>query len=263
MSSSHQSPNAATEQNRDILLLKARAWAKADPLFTVKNLPGATAVFSGSSSDTFNILALEPAGSTNAFSIIEKARDTVFGENRFAVWSWELGQLQSLPISAEVIEENLIMTCTAGDLTAPAAGASDLETTPVTDPLHLMDVGGVLASVFGDNPEAFMLQSIYAGQDEASIERLDTHYLLAYEGGVAAATGSYILDGTLAGVFDIAVRPDLQKNGLGSRMFNAVIDAAVADGAQSFTLHASAKGAGIYERAGFKVAGTCWSLNIG
>ena len=254
--------NKTAEINRDIFIAKTSAWAKADPLFSAEKIPGATIVFSGSSSDTFNVLALEPRANLKAFDIIEKARKRVFGDNRFAVWSWQEGQLQSLPISAEVIEENLIMTCGADALSPRPADRTPLEVTPVSDPMHLMDVGSVMASVFGEGEEAFMVQSIYAGQDENSLSALDTRYLLAYEGGVAAAAGSFILEGDVAGIFDIAVRPDMQKKGLGSRMFDAVIDAARAAGATSFTLQASAAGAGIYKRAGFKQTGTCWCLDI-
>jgi len=262
VSQTSQVSDDAVSKNRENFLIKASAWAKADPLFSVQEMPGATAVFSGSSSDTFNILALERASKINTFKAIEKARETLFGNNRFAVWSWETGQLQSLPVSEEVIEENLIMTCHIANLADREPDDTPLETTPVTDPMHLMDVGGVLASVFGESQEAFMLQSIYAGQDETSLAALQIRYLLAYEAGVAAAAGSYITDGTLAGIYDVAVRPALQKKRLGSRMFNAVIDAAAASGAQSFTLQAAASGAAIYKRAGFAVAGSCWCLDI-
>ncbi len=253
---------AAINANRDNFISKTSAWAKADPLFIVQQYDGATAVFSGSSTDTFNILALARDAKRSAFDIIDEARNTLFGDNHFAVWSWQDGQLQDLPVDKSAIEENLIMACDAAGLTKIPETRKPLDTTVAGDPLHLMDVGAVIAAIFGAGEEGFMIQSVFAGQDEGSIERLPSQYLLAYEGGKAVATGSYILEGGHAGIYDIAVLPDQQKKGLGSRMVDAVLKAAISDGARSFTLQASVDGAGIYERAGFSALGACWCLDM-
>ena len=253
---------AAITANRDNFISKTSAWAKADPLFQIKELDGGLAVFSGSSTDTFNTLALDRDTKRPAFEIIEEARNTLFQENRFAVWSWLDGQLQALPVDNTAIEENLIMACDHDDLVKIPESRKPLDTTQAKEPMHLMDVGSVLGSIFGENEEGFMIQSVLAGLDESSIEKLPTQFLLAYEGGKAVATGSYILNNTLAGVYDVAVLPDEQKKGIGSRMFDAVLAAAINNGARSFTLQASVDGAGIYERAGFQTLGACWSLDI-
>ena len=254
--------DAAINANRDNFILKTSAWAKADPLFSVVELDGATAVFSGSSSDTFNVLALARDTKRPAFDIIDEARNTVFSENRFAVWSWQDGQLQALPVDKTAIEENLIMACENDGLAKIPASRKPLDVTPVREPMHLMDVGAVIASIFGEQEEGFMIQSVFAGQDENSIEKLPVQYLLAYQDGKAVATGSFIKDGSHAGIYDIAVLPDMQTNGLGSRMFDAVVKAATRGGLQGLSLQASVDGAGIYTRAGFENLGTCWCLNI-
>jgi len=253
---------AALDANRANFILKTSGWAKADPLFSVVQLDGATAVFSGSSTDTFNILALDRITKRPVFDIIEEARSTLFGDNRFAVWSWQDGQLQSLPVDKTAIEENLIMTGDSDSLTAIPEGREMLSVTPVQEPMHMMDAGTVLASTFGESEEAFMIQSVFAGQDQTSIEQLPVQYLLAYGGGKAVASASYILDGNHAGIYDIAVLPSEQKQGLGTRMFDTLIGVAVAKGARSFTLQASADGAGLYDRAGFQTLGACWCLDI-
>ncbi len=252
----------AITANRTNFILKAKAWAEADPLFSVVQLDGATAVFSGSSTDTFNILALAPGSTRPAFDIIEEARDSVFTNNRFAVWSWKDGQLQSLPVDKSAIDEHLIMTCEHDDLTAPSAAQEKLAITPANEPQHLMDIGAVLGSTFGGNEEAFMVQSVFAGQEQAAIEALKTKYFIAYDGGKPVACGSYIIEGSYAGVYDIAVLAERRKEGLGGQMFGAVLKAAAQDGAMTFTLHASPDGEGIYDRAGFQTIGFCWSLDI-
>jgi GNAT superfamily N-acetyltransferase len=254
--------DAALKANRDNFILKASAWAEVDPLFSTVQFDGATAVFSGSSTDTFNILALTPSSKRKAFDIIEDARRTLFGDNRFAVWSWQDGQLQDLPVDKSAIEENLIMTCDLDELAAAPTKQKTLVPTKAQEPQQLMDVGTVIASAFGDSEEGFMVQSVFSGQEEASIQALKTCYFLSYEDAAPVATGSYIIKDTLAGIYDIAVLPAKQKDGLASRMFAALIAAAAKEGATSFTLQASTEGASIYERAGFQTLGVCWCLDI-
>lgn len=253
---------AAINANRNNFIQKASAWAEADPLFTVREFDGAIAVFSGSSTDTFNVLALARDTDRPAFEIIDEARAGLFGENRFAVWSWKDGQLQDLPVDNDAIEENLIMACDADDLEKIPGNRKPLDTTPAKEAQHLIDVGAVLGSVFGESEEGFMVQSVFAGLDEVSLGKLRTRYLLSYDGGQAVSAASYICGGETAGIYDVAVRPELQKKGTGSRMFDAVLAAAITDGARAFTLQASADGAGIYERAGFQALGACWCLDI-
>lgn len=254
--------DAAVAANHANFIKKACSWAEADPLFTVKELDGAIAVFSGSSTDTFNVLILDIDTKRKAFSIIDEARNNIFGENRFAVWSWKDGQLQDLPVDSSVIEENLIMACELGDLTETPADRKSMSATDVIEASHIMGVAGVLGAVFGENEESFMVQSVLAGQDHVSIEKLAIKYLVYYDSGEAIASGSYILNGEMAGIYDIAVPPQHRNKGLGSRMFDTALAAAKQAGAKQYTLQASAEGAGIYERAGFETLGACWSLDI-
>ncbi|MBL4790805.1 MAG: GNAT family N-acetyltransferase [Kordiimonadaceae bacterium] len=249
-------------ENRLNFTAKVSAWAKADPLFTTRSFTGAEAVFSGSSTTTFNALVLDPSCKRGAFKIIDQARSELFDGNPFAVWSWQDGQLQNLPVQADAVEEMRVMTATVADLKQRAANQEVLETTLVQHSAHLMDVGSVIADVFGEDPEGIMVQSIYAAQEDASILDLKIEYRLAYENGIAAATGSFILRDGIAGIYDISVRPNLQKQGLGSKMFDAILARAIGQGATSFTLQASTDSANIYERAGFKTVGYCWCLDI-
>lgn len=154
------------------------------------------------------------------------------------------------------------MACESDGLAKIPLSRKPIDVTPAREPMHLMGVGSVIASIFGEQEEGFMIQSVFAGQDENSMDKLPIKYLLSYDDGKAIATGSYTLEGNHAGIYDVAVLPDLQKKGIGSRMFDAVLAAAITDGARTFTLQASSDGASIYERAGFQMLGTCWCLDI-
>lgn len=251
-----------TKTNRELFIAKAAAWQKADPLFTVQDIMGATAVFSGSSTDTFNVLALEPNAKRSTVETVDHARRSVFGaDNRFAIWSWEEGQLDDLTPLLGAAEENLVMSATL-ESRVPQKPKIALTVTHATSSAHLAAAGTVLAEIFGENEEGFMVQSIYMAQEEAAVKNLPLQYLVAYEDGGPIATGSFLLTGDTASIFDVAVRPSLQGKGIGSAMFEAVFDAATDAGAKNFTLQATADGAGIYERAGFKKLGSCWCLDF-
>lgn len=250
------------QKNRALFIQKAAAWQKADPLFTVQDIIGATAVFSGSSTDTFNILALETGAKRSVLDTIDHARRAVFGaENRFAIWSWQEGQLDDLTPLFGAAEENLIMALALEDRIKQQPDV-DLTISPATSSTHLAAAGMVLAEIFGENEEGFMVQSIYIAQEETSVQNLPLQYLVAYEDGGPIATGSFLLEDNVAAIFDIAVRPAMQGKGIGAAMFEAVLDAATVAGAKSFTLQATAKGAGIYRRAGFKTLGSCWCMDF-
>ncbi len=250
------------QENRQLLINKAAAWQKADPLFTVKDILGATSIFSGSSTDTFNILALEPNAKRSAVETVDHARRSIFGaDNRFAIWSWEEGQLDPLTPLLGAAEENLVMSASTETRVVQEPKVT-LSVTPASSSEHLAAAGMVLSELFGENEEGFMVQSIYMAQEEASVANLPIRYLVAYEDGGPIATGSYLLENGTAAIFDLAVRPSYQKKGIGSAMFEAVLDAATQAGARRFALQATADGAGIYTRAGFETIGSCWCLDF-
>lgn len=242
----------SSAHNRRIFLKKASAWVGFDPNFSRHAIEGADVVYSGRSTDTFNIIALNPDFQGNIEALVEKARKDIFGpNNRFAVWSWRQGQLDTLNGAPE---PNLVMTCTVGErrLQGNLRQPLTISNAPIAD------AGQILAALFEGTPEVGAIQSLY-GSDASNFP---LKCLAAYEDGRPIASGSYVLDESTAGIFDIAVLPTLRHKGIGSMMFEAVLDAASREGATSFTLQATAAGAGIYKRAGFQTAGTCWCLDF-
>ena len=83
-------------------------------------------------------------------------------------------------------------------------------------------------------------------------------YLAAVdEGGIVAYGGIMILDGD-AHIMNLAVRPDRQRSGLGTRMLLALVDEALALGVSHLTLElriSNRAALSLYERFGFTPVG--------
>lgn len=246
----------SSAHNRRIFLKKASAWVGFDLNFSFHAMEGADVVYSGRSTDTFNIIALDPDFQGNIEALVEKARQEIFApNNRFAVWSWRQGQLDTLSGASE---PNLVMTCTVGERRLQG----NLRQPLAISHAPISDAGHVLAALFEGSPEVDAIQSLYGLTDGIDASNFPLKCLAAYEDGRPIASGSYVLDESTAGIFDIAVLPTLRHKGIGTMMFEAVLDAASREGATSLTLQATAVGAGIYKRAGFQTAGTCWCLDF-
>lgn len=69
--------------------------------------------------------------------------------------------------------------------------------------------------------------------------------------GRAVATGTAYLDGSTAGLYNIATVADARGRGVGYAVTLALLDLARKTGAQQVVLHATEAGRPVYERAGF------------
>jgi GNAT superfamily N-acetyltransferase len=79
-------------------------------------------------------------------------------------------------------------------------------------------------------------------------------WLVIRDGGMAAACGHAVADGGLCGLFDLAVRPEFRRRGLGRRLLAALAGWGAARGAGLCWLQVAPGNAGarrIYEAAGF------------
>jgi ribosomal protein S18 acetylase RimI-like enzyme len=125
--------------------------------------------------------------------------------------------------------------------------------------------GHVLASIFEDgNPsEAENVRAIYARFSGVAAGASSEMVLLnGYAEGQAVATAVVFFTGEVAGIFDIATRPEHRCRGFGSAMFAAALHTAAEGGARLAVLQASPDGLNIYQRAGFNPVGTfeVWNL---
>ncbi len=83
-------------------------------------------------------------------------------------------------------------------------------------------------------------------------ERLGFSMLLGCLDGEDVAVGASFVTDEMAGVYNVAVRPDLRRRGFGEAITWAVIAAALARGARHACLGASEMGYPVYARMGFE-----------
>ena len=132
-------------------------------------------------------------------------------------------------------------------------------------PEDIQAFGQVLASIFeeGNPSEAENVRAIYARFSVVAVEAPTEMVLLnGFADGQAVASAAVFFTGKVAGIFDIATRPEHRGRGFGSAMFAAALHVAADAGARLAVLQASPDGLNIYQRAGFKPLGTfeVWNL---
>ncbi len=78
---------------------------------------------------------------------------------------------------------------------------------------------------------------------------------VAYRNGEPVGTSSLYLDGSVAGIYTVAVVPEARQQGLGAALTVTPLEAARAQGYRIGILQASAMGAPVYRRLGFQEYG--------
>ncbi|SHJ00377.1 Acetyltransferase (GNAT) family protein [Roseomonas rosea] len=126
---------------------------------------------------------------------------------------------------------------------------------PLTDP----------SARWGEEPDAEWLSVLSTAEYQGPARRAEKEkavpllarpatWLVLREDGVAAACGHAVADGGLCGVFDLAVRPEFRRRGLGGRLLGALAGWGASQGAGLCWLQVAPGNAGarrIYVAAGF------------
>lgn len=110
--------------------------------------------------------------------------------------------------------------------------------------------GDVLSSIFDPIDES--VKAFYQKIGESSRSACpEMIYYIGYHEDIPVTIGAlYLTD--VAGIYDVATRPEYRRRGFGSALFRHLVNEAKQAKYESAVLVASAEGAGIYERAGFK-----------
>ena len=86
---------------------------------------------------------------------------------------------------------------------------------------------------------------------------LPLHHLLGRLDGRPVATASVLLDGGIAGVYDVSTVPGARRRGIGTALTVAALQLGRADGYEIAFLQPSAMGRRLYERLGFRECCVC------
>jgi ribosomal protein S18 acetylase RimI-like enzyme len=167
-------------------------------------------------------------------------------------------------------EEEVGMAAALSTLVAspsPHPPPTDLQIVAAKTAALLHDFGEVLNSIFPPPPYhgyTDLAAWFAAAAPQADLESPSCPYraFVGYLDGKPVASGSLFLGAGVAGIYDIATKPEYQRRGYAGLMMETVLDEARNEGYKTAVLEASLEGKSVYKRLGFAEAGLCevWNL---
>ena len=132
------------------------------------------------------------------------------------------------------------------------------EVVRVTDPSDLAPLGDVIGDAF-DCPAAWCRDLLGPG----FLTTPDLDVFAARADGEMVGAACTVRVGTTVGVYAVATRSSVQRQGVGASVLSAAMAHHLERGSAAFGLHASAEGLGLYERLGFVVLfeAPVWSVD--
>lgn len=220
-----------------------------------------TAVDCGLPSDTFNVII---PTTTNIDELANQLSSHLqhFTDKQFpvAVWCWN-----------DILTVELSQLLARHGLTNDESDVAmwlNLQTTPIVKPVpqsllirsvqtpdDYEQFADVITELFGDSAEADQIRLYHQNSSKVHTANQPMKLYIGIAEDKVVATGTLFLDGCLAGIYDIATRPDWRGWGFGSQMFHYLLWLAQQHSATQAVLQASTDGLGIYKRAGFTEVG--------
>ncbi|MCC7448024.1 MAG: GNAT family N-acetyltransferase, partial [Anaerolineae bacterium] len=87
---------------------------------------------------------------------------------------------------------------------------------------------------------------------DAMVGRQDGHTMLARQYGRAVGTGRLLYINGVASIYEVATRPDAQRQGVGTAVMRALQEQALADGYAATVLASSRAGLALYRKLGYR-----------
>jgi GNAT superfamily N-acetyltransferase len=213
----------------------------------------------GLPSDTFNVLVVRD------MSAPAELLATVDGFNAkgfpLSVWYWEsdVKDADLVVFSQHGLSHAETHVAMYADLTEiqvtsfPIAGLEIKQAMIASD---LLQFGEVMTDLFGDSSEGHSVFAYFQRLCEYPISTFPAmHYYLGILHGTVVATGTLFIGSETVGIYDIATRDKYRRRGIGSAMFQSLLETARTWNRHYCVLQASRDGLGIYLKAGFRSAG--------
>ena len=175
-----------------------------------------------------------------------------------AVWCWDYFKNANKVLKStclKSVEVNIGMYAETNKFNLLNNKKENFKIKAVSNKEELKVFGQVLAEVFTDELEK---ENIINYCNKLALSSFDFYssmkFYLGYLDGEAVATGSSFITKDSAGIYDIVVLECKRKNGLGSQMFNFILQDIKANFSGMCVLLASENGYNIYKKAGFEPA---------
>ncbi|WP_284349165.1 GNAT family N-acetyltransferase [Roseisolibacter agri] len=237
------------------------AWAPArTPGMRVLADDALVLVDSGLACDTFNHVCRARLDGTDAVTRVRAAVAHFRDAGRpFSWWVRPEDRPQALGALLEAeglaaAESEVVMACDDLAALAEVAVPGGLTIVRARDARTLADFATVNAENWSP-PDAHVVRFYERAASALLADGSPQRFHVAYLDGVPVATAEVTLAGGSAGVFNVATRTAFRRRGIGGAVTaHALRDAHVA-GARRGVLEASADGAGVYARLGFRAMG--------
>jgi GNAT superfamily N-acetyltransferase len=238
--------------------------ARVLPGMTVTEESGFLAVDCGLPSDTFNVLVVrEMSARAQVLAMVDRFNARGFP---LAVWYWggnleEADQALFPQHGLWSAETHVAMAAHLSEVKARPLPPPALEIKRVTTASELLQFGEVMALLFGASDEGrhvFAYFQRLAQHPPGSFPAM-RHYLGTLDGTVVAV-GTLFVGSQTTGIYDLLTRDDYRRRGIGSVMFQHLLNESSTCNRRLCVLQASPDGLGIYSRAGFKAVGEVHTL---
>lgn len=226
---------------------------------TVTDQSSFLSVDCGLPSDTFNVLVVrDMAARAQVLASIDLFTSKGFP---LAVWFWEgdvdqAGRSAFIQHGLEPAEINTAMYTDLSELQIAPLHIEGLEIKRAVTASDLLQVGNVLAALFGESEEAGQVLAYFQRLCEHPLSMFPAmHFYLGTLHHTVVATGMLFVGSETVGIYDVATCDAYRRRGIGSAMFQRLLEDACTCNRRFCVLQASQDGLGIYVKAGFRPAG--------
>jgi GNAT superfamily N-acetyltransferase len=235
--------------------------ARLLPDMIVTDQDGLLSVDCGLPSDTFNVTVIRDLSAPA--KVLARSADC-FTSKGFpvALWYWEseedkAGMSELLQQGLSLAETNTAMSVELSDTLRTSPQIEGLEIQRAVTAHDVLHVGEVMLALFGDSDEGHSVFTYYQHLSEYPLSTFPAmHFYLGRLYGTVVATGLVFVGSRTVGIYDVATRPEYRKRGIGSAMFQYLLEDACTSHHRSCVLQASQAGLRIYLQAGFRSVGT-------
>lgn len=235
--------------------------ARALPGMTVTDHGSFLSVDCGLPSDTFNVTVIR--------ELSAPAQVLALGVDPFtskgfpmALWYWEsdrdqAGMATLLQHGLVLAETNTAMEVSLSEIKRTPALTAEVEIKRAETANDLLEVGEMMLTLFGDSDEGRAVFTYYRQLSEHPLNAFPAMYFyLGRLQGMVVATGMLFVGSQTVGIYDVATHVQYRKRGIGSAMFQRLLQDACTLQHRRCVLQASQDGLGIYLQAGFRPVGT-------
>ena len=233
--------------------------ARTIPSMSVIDQSNFLSVDCGLPSDTFNVLVVrDMSAPAELLATVDRFNAKGFP---LSVWYWE-SDVKDADLTAfrqhglSHAETHVAMHADLTELQVTSLPDVELEIQRTMSARDLLQFGEVMTELFEDSSEGHSVFAYFQRLCEYPISTFPAmHYYLGILHDTVVATGTLFIGSETVGIYDIATRDNYRRRGIGSAMFQSLLESACTWNRRYCVLQASRDGLGIYLKAGFRAVG--------